>query len=182
MGAPCRHCADDALRFSPLGAGLLKRSRKDRSRGNGSKTDKVARPISNSCWKAGHRACCLRAVNAIKSAFYGLGCHLSPYMLLKLRFFVDSIPSALTILLSTTCLFWRSWSQGRESVDLKLEASLTDVPTPRCAVKSARISRSRSGIFHTPCAVSYLTDLNNCGVSQSVPHCLLVFIFVGSSP
>ena len=98
VGAPCRHCADDALRFSPLGAGLLKRSRKDRSRGNGSKTDKVARPISNSCWKAGHRACCLRAVNAIKSAFYGLGCHLSPCMSLELRFLVDSIPSAVTIL------------------------------------------------------------------------------------
>jgi hypothetical protein len=41
-------------------------------------------------------ACCLRAVNVIKSAFHGLGCHLSPCMLLKLRFFVDSIPSALT--------------------------------------------------------------------------------------
>jgi hypothetical protein len=40
-------------------------------------------------------ACRLRAVNLIKSAFYGFGCHLSPYMLLKQRIFVDSIPSAL---------------------------------------------------------------------------------------
>ena len=47
--------------------------------------------------EGGHRACRLRAVNAIKSAFYGLGCHLSPCMSLELRFFVDSIPSALTI-------------------------------------------------------------------------------------
>ena len=39
-------------------------------------------------------ACCLRAVNAIKSAFYGLACHLSLCMLLKVRFFVDSIASA----------------------------------------------------------------------------------------
>jgi hypothetical protein len=42
------------------------------------------------------RACCLRAVNAIKSAFWELACHLSPCMFLKLRFVVDSIPSALT--------------------------------------------------------------------------------------
>lgn len=41
-------------------------------------------------------ACCLRAVNTIKSVFHGLACHLSPCMLLKLRFFADSIPSALT--------------------------------------------------------------------------------------
>jgi hypothetical protein len=47
--------------------------------------------------KAGHCACCLRAVNVIKSPFYGLGCHLSLCMLLKLRFLVDSIPYALTI-------------------------------------------------------------------------------------
>jgi hypothetical protein len=51
--------------------------------------------------EGGHRACRLRAVNAIKSAFYGLGCHLSPCMSLELRFFVDSIPSALTILFNT---------------------------------------------------------------------------------
>jgi len=37
----------------------------------------------------------LRAVNAIKSALCGLACHLSLCMLLELRFFVDSIPSAL---------------------------------------------------------------------------------------
>ena len=41
-------------------------------------------------------ACCLRAVNAIKSAFFGLTCQMSLCMFLKLRFFVDSIPSALT--------------------------------------------------------------------------------------
>jgi len=41
-------------------------------------------------------ACRLRAVNVIKSVFYGLARHLSPCMLLKLRFFADSIPSALT--------------------------------------------------------------------------------------
>ena len=42
------------------------------------------------------KRCCLRAVNAIKSAFWGLACHLSLCRLLKSRFFVDSIPSALT--------------------------------------------------------------------------------------
>jgi len=41
-------------------------------------------------------ACCLRAVNVIKSVFYELALHLSACMLLKLRFFADSIPSALT--------------------------------------------------------------------------------------
>jgi hypothetical protein len=51
-------------------------------------------------------------------------------------------------------------------------------------VKSARISKSRSGLFHTPGALSYLTDLNNCGVSQSAPHCLLwgFSSLAGSSP
>ena len=39
-------------------------------------------------------ACCLRAVNAIKSAFCELACHLSLCIYLKLRFLV--IPSALT--------------------------------------------------------------------------------------
>jgi len=43
-------------------------------------------------------ACCLRAVNAIKNAFYAFACHLSLCMYLKVRFLVDSIPSALTIL------------------------------------------------------------------------------------
>jgi hypothetical protein len=41
-------------------------------------------------------ACYLRAVNVIRGAFYGLARHLSPWMLLKLRFLADSIPSALT--------------------------------------------------------------------------------------
>jgi hypothetical protein len=44
-------------------------------------------------------ACCLRAVNAIKSAFWGLACHLSLCRLLNLRFFVDSIHSAVTNIL-----------------------------------------------------------------------------------
>jgi len=43
-------------------------------------------------------ACCLRAVNAIKNAFYAFACHLSLCMYLKVRFLVDSIPSAPTIL------------------------------------------------------------------------------------
>jgi hypothetical protein len=43
-------------------------------------------------------ACCLRGVNAMNSVFHGLACHLSPCMLLKQRFFADSIPSALTTL------------------------------------------------------------------------------------
>lgn len=56
-------------------------------------------PLANtSDWRTNRRyACCLRAVNVIKSAFWGLACHLSLYRFLKLRFFVDSIPSELTI-------------------------------------------------------------------------------------
>lgn len=46
-------------------------------------------------------ACCLRAVNAIKSAFGRLKCHLSLCRLLKLRFFVDSIPSATSAVFKT---------------------------------------------------------------------------------
>ena len=37
------------------------------------------------------------ALELAKSAFEGLACHLSLCRLLKLRLFVDSIPSALTI-------------------------------------------------------------------------------------
>jgi hypothetical protein len=40
----------------------------------------------------------LHAVDAIKNAFHGLRCHLSPYMSLKLCLVVDSIPSANTTL------------------------------------------------------------------------------------
>jgi len=60
-------------------------------------------PLMNMATQTTYRAqcaLCLRAVNTIKSAFRGLACHLSLCRLLKVRFFVDWIPSALTNLFS----------------------------------------------------------------------------------
>jgi len=52
--------------------------------------------------------------------------------------------AALIILLSTTCLFWRPWSQGRESVDLKLEASESlRIPKP-CRRPNSKVCREVS--------------------------------------
>lgn len=50
---------------------------------------------SPDCFPVSYCACCSRAVNEIKSVFQILACHLSLCMLLELRLFADSIPSAL---------------------------------------------------------------------------------------
>ncbi len=87
-------------------------------------------------------ACCLRAVNVIESAFYGLARHLSPCMLLKLRFFADSIPSALTIYNRINNLARKSFRLHLLRQSSNLESYLVSVSTLVCLFNELRRTSS----------------------------------------
>jgi hypothetical protein len=71
----------------------------------------------------GARAVCV-LLTRLRMTFWGLACHLSPCMFLKLRFVVDSIPSAL----SKPCIH-----AGIRALDISRRNKSRNKPPNNCA-------------------------------------------------